>query len=81
MTAEENQRTLAQLLLVDDDQRLADMVQSYLGGNGYRVQLAPHLAAARPMLAVKNGLPDLVGDCRDRARLVLVEHHALSLAR
>jgi len=56
----ELQRTLAQLLLVDDDARLADMLQGYLGAAGYRVQIAPTLAVARQQLAAKAGLPDLV---------------------
>ena len=58
--AVENPRTLAQLLLVDDDQRLADMLQGYLGAAGYRVQVAPTLGAARQLLAATSGLPDLI---------------------
>ncbi len=56
----ENPRTLAQLLLVDDDQRLADMLQGYLGAAGYRVQVAPSLAVARQLLGATTGIPDLV---------------------
>ncbi len=60
MASESDARTLAQLLLVDDDARLADMVQDYLGKAGMRVQLAPSLAAARQQLALNAGVPDLV---------------------
>lgn len=60
MAASSEPRTLGQLLLVDDDARLAEMLQGYLGGAGYRVQIAPDLAAARQQLAAKSGVPDLV---------------------
>jgi DNA-binding response OmpR family regulator len=60
VAAESDLRTLAQLLLVDDDARLADMVQGYLGKAGYRVHLAPTLAAARQQLALQSGVPDLI---------------------
>ncbi len=60
MAASTESRTLGQVLLVDDDGRLAEMLQGYLGGAGYRVQIAPDLAAARQQLAAKSGVPDLV---------------------
>ncbi len=60
MPASTESRTLGQLLLVDDDARLAEMLQGYLGAAGYRVQIAPDLAAARQQLAAKSGVPDLV---------------------
>lgn len=60
MPASTENRTLGQLLLVDDDARLAEMLQGYLGAAGYRVQIAPDLAAARQQLAAKSGVPDLV---------------------
>ncbi len=80
-------RTLAQLLLVDDDARLADMLQGYLGAAGYRVQIAPTLAAARQQLAAKSGLPDLVvldlmlpdGDGLDFCRALRALPHAAGL--
>jgi two-component system, OmpR family, phosphate regulon response regulator OmpR len=80
-------RTLAQLLLVDDDQRLADMLQGYLGGAGYRVNVAPTLSAARQLLAVKAGVPDLVildlmlpdGDGLDFCRQIRALPHAAGL--
>ena len=53
-------RIQAQVLLVDDDARLADMLDGYLGAAGYRVQVAPTLAAARQVLAAKSALPDVV---------------------
>lgn len=56
----EPSRIQAQLLLVDDDARLAEMLVGYLGGAGYRVQVAPSLAAARQVLAAKAGQPDLL---------------------
>lgn len=87
MASPEPPRTLAQLLLVDDDQRLADMVQSYLGANGYRLSLAPNLASARQLLAVKNGLPDLIildlmlpdGDGLDFCRALRAQAHTAAL--
>jgi two-component system, OmpR family, phosphate regulon response regulator OmpR len=80
-------RTVGQLLLVDDDARLADMVQSYLGAAGYRVQVAASLAAARQQLAVKSGLPDLVildlmlpdGDGLDFCRSLRALPHAAAV--
>ncbi len=80
-------RTLAQLLLVDDDQRLADMVQGYLGAAGYRVQVAGTLAAARQQLAMKTGVPDLIvldlmlpdGDGLDFCRYLRTLPHAAGL--
>ncbi len=56
----ESGRIQAQLLLVDDDARLAEMLVGYLGGAGYRVHVAPSLAAARQVLAAKAGQPDLL---------------------
>jgi two-component system, OmpR family, phosphate regulon response regulator OmpR len=56
----EPSRIQAQLLLVDDDTRLAEMLVGYLGGAGYRVQVAPSLAVARQVLAAKAGQPDLL---------------------
>ncbi len=53
-------RIQAQVLLVDDDARLSDMLQGYLGDAGYRVQTAPNLASARAIMAAKAALPDLV---------------------
>ncbi len=53
-------RIQAQVLLVDDDARLADMLNGYLGAAGYRVQVAPTLAVARQVLAAKSALPDMV---------------------
>lgn len=53
-------RIQAQLLLVDDDARLAEMLEGYLGSAGYRVQTAPNLSTARQMLAVKAAMPDLL---------------------
>ena len=53
-------RVQAQLLLVDDDARLADMLGGYLGNAGYRVTVAPTLAVARQVLAAKAAQPDLV---------------------
>jgi two-component system, OmpR family, phosphate regulon response regulator OmpR len=78
---------LAQLLLVDDDQRLAEMVQGYLGGSGYRVHLAPDLASARQQLAQKSGLPDLLvldlmlpdGDGLDFCRQLRAQPHTAAL--
>lgn len=85
--AAESARTLAQLLLVDDDQRLADMLQGYLGSAGFRVQVAPTLAAARQQLAVSAGVPDLVildlmlpdGDGLDFCRFLRGLPHAAGL--
>ncbi|MFO1328242.1 MAG: response regulator transcription factor [Rubrivivax sp.] len=42
--------SIPRLLLIDDDQRLADMVGDYLRRNGYEVDAAPTLAAGRERL-------------------------------
>ena len=58
--SEPSGRIQAQVLLVDDDARLAEMLEGYLGAAGYRVQVAPNLASARQVLAAKSALPDAV---------------------
>lgn len=47
-----------QLLLIEDDHRLADMVSQYLGQSGYECQHAP--SATEGLTAISRKLPDLV---------------------
>ncbi len=80
-------RSAGQVLLVDDDARLADMVQGYLGAAGFRVQIAPNLTQARSQLALRSALPDLLildlmlpdGDGLDFCRQLRNESHLRSL--
>lgn len=44
----------AHLLVVDDDRRLRDLLQRFLGGSGYRVTTADSAAEARRQLALMN---------------------------
>ncbi|MBH9553763.1 response regulator transcription factor [Inhella sp. 4Y17] len=80
-------RSAGQVLIVDDDARLADMLQGYLGGAGFRVMVAPNLTQARSQLALRSALPDLVildlmlpdGDGLDFCRLLRAEPHLRAL--
>ena len=80
-------RSAGQVLIVDDDARLAEMVQGYLGTAGFRVQVAPNLNQARSLLALRSALPDLLildlmlpdGDGLDFCRQLRNEPHLRGL--
>src|SRR4051812_36288672 len=55
---------LPRILMIEDDQRLAAMVQAYLAGNGYEVA---HAATGEA------GLAALRDDCGDRFAAVLLD--------
>ena len=50
MTASQSTTEDPHLLVVDDDERLRDLIQRYLTGNGYRVTAAPNAADARSLM-------------------------------
>jgi DNA-binding response OmpR family regulator len=51
---------MPELLMIDDDARLAAMVRDYLSGNGFAVRTAPTAAAGLDLLAREPGAFDLV---------------------